>query len=110
MTGHDQGRINITSVPPVLNHVWDKSRRRPTEFTSRSIPVKAAHSLPATGSSVCVHKGYSGQIEYLQSGWISKYKMVYITRFPRQHDIETKNGKENGHSYSYLEAIDTVDN
>ena len=36
--------------------------------------------------------------------------MVYITRFPQQHDIETKNGKENGHSYSYLEAIDTVNN
>ena len=48
---------------------------------------------------------------YLQCGWISKYKVVYITRFLQPHDdIETKNGKENGHSYSYLEAIDTVNN
>lgn len=79
-------------------------------LVSQSVPVKAVHSLPVTGSSVCVYNGYRERVEYLQSGWISKYKMVYITRFPQQHDIETKNGKENGDSYSYLGAIDTVNN
>ena len=99
--------------------IKDKHNILPTGFESHAGQIKAPlngdHLMinpgqGSSGSSMRVHNGHRGQTEYLQSGGISKYKVVYITWFPQQDDIETKNGKENGHSYSYLEAIDTVNN
>lgn len=38
------------------------------------------------------------------------YKMVYTTRFSQPYDIESRKDKKTVQSYSYLEAIDTVNN
>ena len=45
---------------------------------------------------------------YKVVGYLST--MWYTLPGSQPHDIETRNGKENGHSYSYMEAIDTVNN
>lgn len=73
--------------------------------------VKAALPLRVAGPSIYVHNGHRGLTVYIYSvvGYLAT-RWYTLLGFSSRMVYRSKDEQENGHSYNYLEAIDTVNN